>query len=251
VADVVGYGRKVIEAGKHLHLEKPPGNRMQPFRELVEEARRRQLLLQVGYLYRFHQGITAAIEAARKGWLGDVYMARGTINTDLTAQERAPLALYRGGMMFELGCHLVDRVVDLWGRPANVRSFFRHDTPFADKLGDNTLAVLEYNKGMALVVSSANMPHHTEHRSFELIGTDGVMMVQPIEPGNILRSCLRKPAGPYKEGWQEIRFPDQTRFVADIAELAQAICNRRPLRYSYDYELLVHETMLRAAGESA
>ena len=104
---------------------------------------------------------------------------------------------------------------------------------------------------MAVVVSSANMPHHTGHRSFELIGTDGVVIVQPIEPGNVVRVCLRKAAGPYREGWQEIRIPDQTRFVADVAELARAIRSRGPLHYSYDYELLVHETMLRAAGESA
>lgn len=249
VADAIGYGRKVIDAGKHLHLEKPPSNRMQPFRELVEEARRRRLLLQMGYLWRFHEGIAAAMNAARQGWLGHVYMMRGTINTDLTAQARLPLAQYRGGMMFELGCHLIDRVVDLWGRPLKVHSWLRHDTPENDRLADNTLAVLEYEKAIATVVCSASMPGHTEHRSFELIGTDGVVLIQPIEPGNRMRIRLRKPCGPYAAGWQEVNFPDQTRFVADMRELARAIQNRESLRYSYDYELLVQETILRAAEE--
>src|SRR5574341_1177629 len=63
----VSWGRKVISAGKHLHLEKPPGDHMAAFRELVEEARRRKLLIQLGYIWRFHQGIGAALEAARKG----------------------------------------------------------------------------------------------------------------------------------------------------------------------------------------
>jgi predicted dehydrogenase len=249
VAEAVDWGKRVIAAGKHLHLEKPPGNRMQPFRELVEDARRRGLLFQTGYMWRFHEGISAALEAARKGWLGDVYLLRGTINTDLTAQARAPLAKYRGGMMFELGCHLIDRVVDLWGRPAAVRSWLRHDMPFDDKLADNTLAVLEYEKSMALVVCSAAMPGHPQHRSFELIGTEGTMMVQPVEPGNILRACLRTARGPYQAGWQEIKFPDQPRYVGDFRELARALKSGQPLRYSYDFELLVHETMLRAAGE--
>jgi predicted dehydrogenase len=248
VAEAMGYGRKVIDAGKHLHLEKPPTNRMQPFRELVEQARRRNLLLQMGYIWRFHEGITAAIEAARQGWLGDVYMLRGTINTDLTAEARLPLVQYHVDMMLELGCHIIDRVVDLWGRPTNVRSWLRHDTPFDDKLPDNTLAVLEYEKAMALVVCSASMPGHNEHRSFELIGTDGLMLIQPVEPGNGMRVCLRKARGPYKAGWQEIRFPDQTRFVNDFKELARAIKTGKPLRYSYDHELLVHETILRASA---
>jgi predicted dehydrogenase len=248
-ADAIPYGKKVIAAGKHLHLEKPPGNRMQPFRELVEEARKRWLLLQTGYMWRFHEGIRACLEAARNGWLGHVYMLRGTINTDLTPQAREPLALYRGGMMFELGCHLVDRVVDLWGRPKAIRSFLRHDTPSSDKLADNTLAVLEYDKAMALVVCSTAMPSHTEHRSFELIGTDGTMMVQPVEPGKTLRACFRKACGPYKAGWQDVRFPDQPRYAGDMKELARALLSGQPLQYSYDFELLVHETMLRAAGE--
>jgi predicted dehydrogenase len=248
-ADAVPYGKKAIAAGKHLHLEKPPGNRMAPFRELVEEARRRRLLLQTGYMWRFHEGIRACIEAARQGWLGHVYMLRGTINTDLTPQAREPLTLYRGGMMFELGCHLIDRVVDLWGRPKAIRSFLRHDTPSNDTLADNTLAVLEYDKAMALVISSTGMPGHTEHRSFELIGTEGTMMVQPVEPGNTLRACFRKACGPYKAGWQEVKFPDQPRYAGDMKELARALKSGQPLQYSYDFELLVHETMLRAAGE--
>jgi predicted dehydrogenase len=92
------------------------------------------------------------------------------------------------------------------------------------------------------------MPGHNEHRSFELIGTDGLMLIQPVEPGNGMRVCLRKARGPYKAGWQEIRFPDQTRFVNDFKELARAIKTGKPLRYSYDHELLVHETILRASA---
>src|SRR5262245_45173718 len=68
----VEWGSKVIAAGKHLHLEKPPGNRWEPFRQMVEEARRKNLLVQTGYVWRWHEGIDAAIDAARKGWLGDV-----------------------------------------------------------------------------------------------------------------------------------------------------------------------------------
>jgi predicted dehydrogenase len=248
-AVAVEWGRRVIAAGKHLHLEKPPGNRMAPFRELVEEARRRKLLFQTGYMWRFHEGIGAAIDAARKGWLGEVYMLRGTINTDLTVEARRPLARYRGGMMFELGCHLVDRVVDLWGRPKSVRSWLRHDTSIADGLADNTVAALEYDKSIALIVCSACMPGHTQHRSFELIGTEGVMMVQPVEPGNTLRVNLRTARGPYRAGWQDIAMPDQPRYVGDFRELARALKSGGPLRYSYDFELLAHETMLRAAGE--
>ena len=85
VWEALPWGSKVIGAGKHLHLEKPPGNKWAPFKELVEEARRKKLLLQTGYVWRWHEGVNAALDAARNGWLGEVYMVRGTMNSDRDA----------------------------------------------------------------------------------------------------------------------------------------------------------------------
>ena len=87
--EALPWGKKVIAAGKHLHLEKPPGNEYKPFRELVEEARKKNLRLQTGYLWRWHEGLNAAIEAAKKGWLGEVFMVRGTMSSDRGPEERA------------------------------------------------------------------------------------------------------------------------------------------------------------------
>jgi predicted dehydrogenase len=152
-------------------------------------------------------------------------------------------------MMFELGCHQIDRVIDLWGRPQAVRSWLRHDMTVGDKLADNTLAVLEYERSLAVITCGARMPGHTQHRSFELIGTQGTMMVQPAEPGNMMRACLREARGPYKAGWQDIKFAEQPRYVGDFQDLARALKQDKPLKYSYDYELLLQETILRASGE--
>src|ERR1700733_9317550 len=52
VKDAVPFGKRVLDAGKHLHLEKPPTNQMEPFRELVELARRNDRKLQLGYIWR-------------------------------------------------------------------------------------------------------------------------------------------------------------------------------------------------------
>jgi len=249
VWEAIPFGRKVIAAGKHLHLEKPPAHEMRPFAELVEEARRKKLLLQMGYIWRFHQGIHAAMEAARNGWLGHVYMMRGTINTDLAAEARQPLARYKGGMMFELGCHQIDRAVDLWGRPKAVKSWLRHDTKFPDNLADNTLSVLEYDQGLAVIVCAGRMAGQSQHRSYELIGTEGSILIQPVEPGTRMRVTLREARGPYKAGAQDVEMPAQPRYVGDFRELARALKNNQPLRYSYDYELLLQETVLRASGE--
>ncbi|MFN0104738.1 MAG: Gfo/Idh/MocA family protein [Bryobacteraceae bacterium] len=247
--EAVPWGKKVIAAGKHLHLEKPPGNEWKPFKDLVEEARRKKLLLQTGYLWRWHQGVTAAIDAAKNGWLGDVYMVRGTMNSDRGADERAIEAKYKGGGLFELSGHVIDRVIELLGRPKAVKSWLRHDTSVADKLADNNLAVFEFDRALAVVAQSAKMGGSGDHRSFEIIGTDGTILVHPESSPPRMRVFMRNARGPYKSGWQDLTLPPQPRFVPDFAELARAIQTGQPLKHSYDHELLLHETLLRASGE--
>lgn len=251
VWEALPWGRKVIAAGKHLHLEKPPGNELAPFRELLEEARRKQLLLQTGYLWRFHQGLVAALEAARQGWLGEVFMVRGTMNSDRAAAERAVEAKYRGGGLFELSGHVIDRVIELLGRPKMVKSWLRHDTSVADKLADNNLAVFEYDKALAVITQAAKMAGAGEHRSFEIIGTDGTFLVYPESSPPRMHIHLRQARGPYQAGTQQINLPPQPRFIPDFAELARALKSGQPLKHSYDHELLLQETLLRASGEIA
>jgi predicted dehydrogenase len=249
VWEALAWGKKVIDAGKHLHLEKPPGNEWAPFKEMVEEARRKKLLLQTGYVWRCHDGINAAIDAAKKGWLGEVMMVRGTMNSDRGPDERAIEAKYRGGGLFELAGHVIDRTIELLGRPKDVKSWLHHDTKYPDKLADNNLTVFEYDKALAVIAQSAQMAGSGDHRSFEVIGTDGTIMVWPEASPPRMRVYMRKPQGTYKAGWQDMTLPPQPRFVGDFKELARALKTGEPLKLSYDHELLLQETLLRASGE--
>jgi predicted dehydrogenase len=247
--EAVPWGRKVIAAGKHLHLEKPPGNAYAPFKELVEEARRKKLLLQTGYLWRWHEGVSAAIDAAKKGWLGEVFMVRGTMNSDRGQEERDIEARYTGGGMFELSGHVIDRMIEVLGRPKAVKTWLRHDTSVNDKLNDNNVAVFEFDKALGVVTQSAKMAGAGDHRSFEILGTDGSFVLNPESNPPRMRVFLRKAQGPYKAGWQDVPVAPQPRFIPDFAELARAIKTGQPLKQSYDHELLLQETLLRASGE--
>lgn len=248
VKDAVPFAKRILNAGKHLHLEKPPGDRLEPFREIVELARRRSLRLQLGYMWRFHSGVDAALEASRQGWLGEVSMIRATINSDRDPEQRAVEARYPGGSMFELGGHMIDRVIAFLGRPERVHPWLRHDTGINDALKDNTLAVFEYASALAMVVSSARVPGAENHRSFEIIGSDGRILIQPMEPAPVLRIHMRNARGPYRAGAQEVKLPPQPRYIPDFQELARALKSGTELKYSYDHELLLHETLLRASA---
>ncbi|MFM8471338.1 MAG: Gfo/Idh/MocA family protein, partial [Limisphaerales bacterium] len=131
-----GLAKAALQAGKHVHLEKPPTVTLAEFRELLALAREKQVLLQMGYMWRFNPGINAALEAARQGWLGDVYLVRGVINTSLNAESRRSFGEIAGGTMFELGCHLVDPMIRLMGKHAKVTPVLRHDAKDNDQLAD-------------------------------------------------------------------------------------------------------------------
>ncbi len=241
------YARLALEAGKHVHLEKPPAVNMADMRALVELAGRKRLLLQMGYMWRYHPGINAALDAARKGWLGDVYLVRGTMNTLIGADRRPEWALFHGGQMFEQGAHLIDPLVRLLGRSQKVTHFLRHHGAFADNLFDNTVAVFDYQRAMGIICSAVLQPGATAHRTFEILGSNGTAVVRPIEQPPTLRIDLAKAAGPYQAGAQEVSLGPFRRYSGDFVELAEAVRGARPLAITPQEDLLVQEALLRAS----
>jgi predicted dehydrogenase len=249
VRDHAAHALLALEAGKHVHLEKPPALKLADMREVVALARNKQLLLQVGFMWRHNPGFQAIFEAVRKGWLGDVFLIRGFISNNLAAARRPEWGEYGGGSMFELGSHLVDAVVRLLGKPKAVTPFVRHHGKFADALKDNNVAVLEYDHASAVLINTAIQAAGSPPRSFEVLGTNGTATLQPIEPP-ALTIDLAKPAGPYKQGSQRVPLPAYERYQADFAELAAAVRGEHPLSVSLEEELLVAETVLRVSDMS-
>lgn len=239
-------GRMVLEAGKHLHLEKPPATNLAELDALLKLAAQKQRLLQMGYMWRYHPGFKAVREAVRQGWLGEVYLVRATINTFMPPERRPELAQFQGGILFELGPHMIDQIVRLLGRPEKVTPFLRTDGA-ADNLADNTAAVLEFKKCMAFVHTTTLHEGAGPHRSFEVLGTNGVMTIKPIEQPKLFVDLV-KAAGPYAKGNSEIPMPRYQRYVPEFADLAEAIRQQRSLAVTAAEELLVQESLLRACG---
>lgn len=243
-------GLAALDAGKHIHLEKPPAWRMEDMRRLVASARRGRRLVQMGYMWRHHPGLNKALEAARQGWLGDIYFVRGEMNTLIDADRRPEWNLFKGGQMFEQGGHLLDPIVRLLGRPWKVTPFLRSDGPYKDGLKDNTVAVLDYAKAMAVISSSVLQPDANRHRCFEFLGTNGTAVMRPIEPAS-LEIDLGKAAGPYIQGRQKVPLPEFRRHTADFDELARCVTQGRPLSVSLDEDLLLEEILLQASEMSS
>jgi predicted dehydrogenase len=246
VRDHAPHALLALKANKHVHVEKPPATQIADMRAMVALAREKERLLQTGFMWRYHPGFKAILEAARQGWLGDIFMVRGFIGNNLAPARRPEWGEYPGGSMFDLGSHLVDFTVRLLGRPKTVAPLLRHHGKFNDSLRDNNVAVLEYDHATAVLVNTAMQAVGTPQRSLEVLGTNGTATLQPIEPPALILD-LAKPSGPYKKGSQQVSLPTYQRYEADFAELAAAVRGERPLSVSLDEELLVAETVLRVS----
>jgi predicted dehydrogenase len=241
----LGYAQMAVEAGKFVHLDKAPGADLGKFKRLLADATQRKRIVQMGYDWRYHPAMRATIDAARKGWLGDVYGLRATINKPISREERSQLAAFRGGIMFELGCHMIDRMVDLFGKPKGITGFMRHDSRIQDGLADNTLAIFEYDRALAEVYIAAHQPNGGSYRTFEILGTNGTATVRPFSPQR-LEVDLRDVAGPYKQGRQQVELPPEPGYRPAFLEMARIIHEGAMPSYSAEHDLIAQESLLTA-----
>jgi len=243
------WAQRCVDAGKWVHLDKPPGSSLPAFRKLLADARRRGRAVQMGYQWRYHPAMQAAFEAARKGWLGEVYRFRASIDKPILADERRHLAKYKGGMMFSEGCHLIDRATALLGKPARVRSIIRHHGALDDGLADNNLAVLEYPRAIAEISMAGFDPQGNQHRYVEVLGTNGSAKASPFAPAR-LTVTLKEARGPYQAGEQTLTPPDPPGkpYTPDFSILAAAIRRGVAPDYTPEHDLMTHEVLLEACG---
>ena len=70
------WGKKVLEAGKHLFLEKPSTISAETTKELIQIAEKKGLALHENYMFQFHSQIDFIRNEIAKGTIGDVRLYR-------------------------------------------------------------------------------------------------------------------------------------------------------------------------------
>lgn len=247
VRDSLDVAEASIAAGKHIHLDKPAGESLDQFRRILESASRQRLQVQLGYMYRYNPAILMLQEFLRQGWLGDVFEIHTVMSKVVPEASRRELASYRGGIMFELGCHIIDLVVGVLGQPTNIFAFGQHVAQVDDSLSDNMLAVFEYPEALATVKSTAVEVEGFARRHFVVCGTEGTFHIQPLDNPSA-RVALSSGRGEYERGYQDIAFPKYSRYVADAKDMAQIIRGEKEADFSYQHDLIVQRSVLKASG---
>ena len=248
VKDLVSTAMPIIEAGKHIHLDKPAGPNLEPFKKLLASAKRQKLCVQMGYMLRYNPAFEFMFNAVRKDWFGEIMEIDAMMGKKASASMRKELAVYSGGGFFELACHILDAAIYILGKPEAVHGFnLRTRKTNGDTFADNQLAVLKYKNATACLRCNHNDPFGFPRRRFNIAGTKGGMEVQQLESGQFTLN-LDQTKGEFKKGTQTVQLNGGRSYVAEFADLAKVIRGEKELAWSYNHDLTVHKTLLEVCG---
>jgi predicted dehydrogenase len=239
VDDLVPTALRCVAAGKHVHLDKPPGPSLALFKKLLDLAREKGRLVQLGYMFRYNPAFQLGLQAVRDGRLGALIEVNGVIGKKSAPAQRPSQAPEPGGTMYELGCHLIDALVALGGRPERVTAHVRKG---ADGRAENQLAVFDFPGFAATIRSQITDPFGFPRRQFSIVGTKGFLDIRPLEPPQAVLAVDGQGAKP------QTFPPPAGRYDAEFSDLAAAIRGEKALPFNAAHDLAVHESVLRAAG---
>ena len=205
--DMVPHSLRALAAGKSVVVEKPGGGTVADLLMLRDaETAANGLVVQVGYNVRLAESVSRAMGLIEAGVIGDVVTvaARGAalVGEHLTQHLNQPADM--GGVLWILGCHMLDALVRVFGAPESVNARVHKSRRFSDESSrEDSAAVLLNYRDMSMTFS---FDGHDNREWFEdsgitVYGTRGMLEIG-ILPQR-LRVYVDADRGGFAAGWTE------------------------------------------------
>ncbi|MDI6813626.1 MAG: oxidoreductase [Desulfitobacteriaceae bacterium] len=199
--------RQLIEAGKHVVVDKPFTPSAQEAASLIGLAQKKQRVLSVFQNRRWDGDFLTVKRVVESGTLGtlveyeshyDRYVNYLRPNT--WKEEENPGA----GILYDLGAHLIDQVLVLFGLPQSVRADLRRQRP-QSRIDDSFEVVLQYESGLKAILKGSMLvreigPHYVLH------GQEGSFVKYGLDPQE---ACLKAGRSPVGDPLWGVDLPDQ------------------------------------------
>ena len=251
--NLVDIGMKCARHCIPMHFDKPCGQTYQPFADMVEICRRKNLPLQIGYMFRVNPAIKFIQKAVKDGWLGDIVSIEADMNHNYGG-SRYPeyIGTFKGGVLYNLGCHLIDFILPMMpGLPRRAHPVLLTAPGDPEGPKTNCVSVLEWPHATATIRSCSQAA--CSNRWLRVSGTKGSVDLMPIErfdgkPTTLVMRLAHDVPG-YKKGEHVVNCGIQTdRYADQLLELAKIIRGEIPNHDLYDHDLAVHRVTLMACG---
>lgn len=252
------YAIKAAEKGLHIQMDKPGSESDKDFDRLVDLVKEKNLVFHTGYMYRYNPAVIKLKEDIKAGKLGEIYSVEAQMNCIHAPEKRQWLGNYPGGMMYFLGCHLVDLVYSICGAPDEIiplNTSIGTDRVDAEDFG---MAVFKYKNGVSFVKSTAVEIGGFERRQIVVCGTKGTVEIKPIEwysdgISGVVAPLTTGVREAFDKGWQTKGeyhdTPAYGRYDAMFRAFAAYVRAEKKNPYSYEYERELHKLILKACGK--
>jgi predicted dehydrogenase len=219
-----------LEAGKHVHSEKPLALRYEEAEALVELARARGLRLSAAPATLLGEAQQTLWKLVREGAIGRVRAVYAEANWDrLEDWHPDPRELYAVGPMVDVGVYAITILTAMFGPARSVRAFattlerdrtLRDGTAFQPGSPDFVVALLELEDGVLARVTASFYVGPCRQRGLELHGDTGSLWLPTWAEANS-RVLLQQRHGEYEPA-ELLREPfqgiDWSRALVDLAE---------------------------------
>ena len=246
------YAKMCIEAGKHIHMDKPASENPGEYREMLTMAKEKGLVVQLGYMYRYNPAVLKCFEHIKNGDLGEIYSINAEMSTGHSPEYKRWLTNFGGGIMYILGSHLVDLIVYILGRPKKITSFLKHTGMDGIDLEDNNLAVLEYDKALCRVFVSSVEVNGWGRRQFMVSGSKGTVNIVPLEKKCHMtysdKSIATKPYMDMKIDVDVDDVVDGCRYDIMIQDFYEYVVGTKENPFTYEHDALVQEVLFEIVG---
>ena len=244
------YAIMAAEHKKHIHMEKPGGALLTDFEKLIKTVRHNKTVFHTGYMYRYNPYIMELMESVKKGELGDIISVEAQMNCIHPKAVRQWLAKFKGGIMFFLGCHLIDLIYSIQGSPKQIIPLNKCSGIGGVSGEDFGMVVFEYEKGFSFAkVSSVEMGGF-ERRQLVVSGTKKTIELNPLEWYVTEDKLITGRYVRESEDWfcptdKEISEPcDRYKYM--MRSFGSMVRGEKENPWSYDYELELYRLILSA-----
>jgi predicted dehydrogenase len=249
------YAQPFADRGIAVHLEKPGSPDHAAFVRLADTLRNKKLPLHLGYMYRYNPLVLRALDLVKSGRLGEILSVEAQMNCLHTAENRRWMKRFPGGMMYFLGCHLVDLALQIQGMPDDVVPMNLVSGVGGADSEDFGFAVLKYKHGVSFLKTTAVEVNGYARRQLVINGTEGTIEIKPLEM--FAGGSLLTASGSYTPASRSVSWADHSekwtaepfdRYDAMMEDFAGLVRGEYENPYDYDYEIRVHRLLLRCCG---
>lgn len=245
------YATLAAKAGKHIHMEKPGGTSLADFEELIAQVKKGGKVFHTGYMYRYNPYVIEILKKVKSGELGEIINVEAQMNCIHPKEKRQWLEDFPGGMMFFLGCHLIDLILLIQGQPEKIIPYNKCTGVGGVTSEDFGMAIFEYKNGISFAKTNATEIGGFARRQLVVVGTKGTVELKPFEMyenGQMYTGKTEYDSTDWNNMGRTIKSDYIDRYENMMSSFACYVRGEKENPYTYDYELELYKTVLKACG---